>query len=78
MGIRRTPRVTFEHQTQSLAEYAQGAGLAHLESIDVAAVDVHFIRQLSLGLVREQLALPLWVKAEVARGLARRCILSGS
>ena len=62
MGIRRVARVTFEDHTQSLAEYAKGAGVSHLESLDVEAVDVQFVRQLSLGLVREQLALPLWVK----------------
>ncbi len=61
MGIRRVAKISDDNKP-SLSEQAKVAGIESLETLDLEEVDVQFIRQLSLGLVREQLALPLWVK----------------
>ena len=71
MGIRRVARVSFEDNSPSVAGKAQSAGIPYLKDVTVEQIDVQFIRPLSLGLVREQMALPLWMKdghLEVAIG----------
>lgn len=62
MGIRRVASVSFEDTKPSLAEEARSAGIEYLADINVERIDAQFIRPLSLALVRDQLALPLWVK----------------
>ena len=56
-GIARTDAVEEGLLAQSLAEIT---GLSVLEDIDVDAVDPDLVRQLPLGLAREQGVLPLW------------------
>jgi general secretion pathway protein E len=71
MGIRRVARVSFEDNSPSLADKAKSTGLQYRNDIDIEKIDVEFIRPLSIGLVREQMALPLWMKdgqLEVAIG----------
>lgn len=64
MGIRRaaTPHVEGTLAQPSLHEQAQQLGISALETLDIKTVDVSLIRPLSLSLVQEQQALPLWVK----------------
>ena len=67
MGIRRVARVSFEDIKPSVADKAKSAGIQHLTDLAVEQIDVQFIRPLSLGLVRDQMALPLWVKDGASR-----------
>lgn len=64
MGIRRTTLAVEDissvspiTQVQNLSEET---GISYLETIDLEKIDVELLRPLSLMLVREQLALPLW------------------
>ncbi len=61
MAIRRVASVSLEEDI-SLVEQAKAVGLPFLEALNLDELDAQFIRQLSLGLVREQMALPLWIK----------------
>lgn len=61
MGIRRVADLSLEEDV-SLVEQAKSVGLPFLETLNLDDLDAQFIRQLSLGLVREQMALPLWIK----------------
>lgn len=73
MGIRRNATVCLESETSSdtikttdsLTHTAKLYGLDCIEMLDIAQVDVSLIRGLSLGLVRDELALPLWKKEGV-------------
>lgn len=70
MGIRRKATVFFESEeasdivkkTDSLTHTATVYGLECLETLDIAEIDVSLIKGLSLALVRDELALPLWKK----------------
>ena len=56
-GITRTEAVDEGVLAQSLAE---ATGLPIIEEIDIEALDIQLIRQIPLGLAREQGVLPLW------------------
>ena len=63
MGIRRTTLAIEETSspTVQVKSLAEESGLPYLETIDIEKINVELIRPLSLVLVREQLALPLWI-----------------
>lgn len=60
MGIRRT-KFTQNENTAPLKE-VNYLGIDQLKNIDINDIEPEFIRPLSLMLVREQMALPLWKK----------------
>ena len=64
MGIRRvaTPQLEGSVAQPSLQEQAAQLDIDSSETLDIKTVDVSLIRPLSLSLVQEQQALPLWVK----------------
>ena len=64
MGIRRTTlaveEIGFISPALQVKNLSEETGLPYLETIDLEKIDVELLRPLSLMLVREQLALPLW------------------
>lgn len=66
MGIRRTTLAVEEAapQTEVLKTIAAENSLSFLPTVNLDKIDVELIRPLSLMLVREQLALPLWKETD--------------
>lgn len=63
MGIRRFATASFaEDEQPNVKELSRKLGIGHIEYLDINKVDTNLIRPLSLALVREQMALPLWEK----------------
>lgn len=62
MGIRRVAIPQPDNQAPSLQSQADLLGISCMESLNIDEVDTALIRPLSLSLVREQQALPLWEK----------------